>query len=148
MRRSPLPFLCLALTGCIGSLFESLPEEPPFPTGASFAYTAATYRYDTLLVGTITVLPADSGRFTGTWSLHWAPGADSTAWSVLPTGEGTLTGRITGPTQASVDLIGADTGRHILLGAFSDSAGWSGRWNYRDSLSGRPGGSFTARLLP
>ena len=147
MRRAALPLLLLSLSGCLDSLFESLPQEPPFPTGASFAYTATSFRFDTMLVGTITVLPADSGRFTGTWVLSWAPGVDSSSWSGLLAGEGSVTGFIRG-TNASISLMHADTLRRIVMYAGADSAGWTGTWNYYDSLVARRGGRFTARLIP
>lgn len=137
----------LALSGCLDSLFESLPPDPPFPTGASFAFTSTTYRLDTVQVGTIVVLAADSGRFTGTWELAWAPAADSTPYPGLISGQGTLRGSIQG-SQAAITLFGTDTTRRILLGAFADTAGWYGGWNYeRDSLR-RRGGRFTARMFP
>ena len=147
MRRAAVSLILLALTGCLDSLFESLPQEPPFPTGASFAFTATGFRYDTMLVGTIVALPADSGRFTGTWELRWVPGADSTAWAGLLSGEGTLAGVISG-ASASVSLIHTDTLRRIVMYAGPDSAGWIGNWNYHDSLIGRRGGRFTARFIP
>lgn len=147
MRRAAVALTLVTLTGCLDSLFESLPQEPPFPTGASFAFTSTTYRLDTLQIGTIVVLAADSGRFTGTWELAWAAAADSTPFPGLISGQGTLRGSIQG-SQASIILFSADTTRRILLGAFADTVGWHGGWNYeRDSLRLR-GGRFTARMFP
>ena len=147
MRRAAVSLIFLALTGCLDSLFESLPPEPPFPTGASFALTATGFRYDTMLAGTVVALPADSGRFTGTWELHWVPGADSTPWAGLLSGVGSVAGSISG-ASASISLIHTDTHRRIVMYAGPDSGGWTGYWNYHDSLVGRRGGRFTARMIP
>jgi hypothetical protein len=137
----------LALTGCFDSLFDTLAPEPLFATGASFAFTSMGYRADTLLVGTIDVLTADSGRFTGTWDLHWSAGADSTQYLGLRSGHGAVDGTL-GNGEASMDLVPTDSVGRLRLHAFADSLGWDGGWIYqRDSLF-RRGGRFTARLLP
>lgn len=147
MRRAGISLLLIVLTGCLATLFESLPEEPPFPTGASFTYISTTYRNDTLQIGTIAVVAADSGRFTGTWELAWPAGADSTRYPGLPNGRGSVVGVTTG-AEAFIDLIDADSLGRILLHAYADTSGWRGSWNYqRDSVS-RRGGVFTARMLP
>jgi hypothetical protein len=147
MRRAALSLILLALTGCLDSLFETLPSELPFPTGASFAFVSTTYRDVPVQVGTIDVLAAEAGRFTGTWELTWSPGSDSTIYPGLHGGRGTVEGTIFG-SEAAIDLVGGDPVGTIHLGAIPDSLGWSGGWNYRPDSTVRRGGRFTARMLP
>lgn len=147
MHRARSPFLLVLVTGCLGSLFESLPAEPSFPTAASFAITSTSYRSDPVQVGTIVLFPADSGRFTGTWALDWAPSVDSAYYAGLISGTGILKGAVRG-SEASITLFGTDTLRQITIFAYADTIGWSGSWNYQTESTQHRGGWFTARLLP
>lgn len=145
--RAVFPLFLLALTGCLDSLFESLPPAPFFPTSASFAITSTSYRLDTVQVGTIVLFAADSGRLTGTWDLGWAPSVDSTLFPGLISGTGVLTGSVRG-SEASITLFGADTLRRMTIFAYADTIGWGGSWNYQTESARRRGGRVTARLLP
>lgn len=145
--RLPLLPILLAAGGCLDPFPAGLPDGPSIAAGGTFSYVATSARSDTLLAGIVTLVAADSGKVTGTWAVHWVPGADSTPWIGLHGGAGTVTGSVRG-SWADLSLLRPDTSQGFTLQAFADSSGWAGRWSYRDSVTTRRGGYFTAHLDP
>jgi hypothetical protein len=138
----------LALAACYPDLDALLPDEPPVWTGATFDYTGWGGVESPLLQGVLHITEVDSSQFTGTWEIHWAPGADSSQVVGPQVGSGVLHGVFTVGGYVGLDLSQGDSIGSVRLTAVPDAVGWHGRWGYLDSAGPRTGGAFTATLRP
>lgn len=106
------------------------------------AYTARGQGKSTLLQGILEVTAVDSAGFAGNWSIHWAPGADSTMMVGPQVGIGTFHGLIR-DGQAALDVSREGSAGLVRLFAVPDGREWRGRWFYLDGGVPRAGGTFT-----
>jgi hypothetical protein len=141
-------FAALVLAACYPDLDALLPEVPPIWTGATFDYTGWGGSESPLLQGVLHITVVDSSQFTGTWEMHWAPGADSSLAGGLQVGSGVLHGDFTVDGYVGFDLSQGDSIGRVRVRAVPDATGWHGRWGYFGAAGPRSGGAFAATLRP
>ena len=91
-------------------------------------YQALSEDGHVLVTGEMNITVVDS-VVTGTWQLHWAPGADTTTHVGPQIGEGTLAGRQVGDSYA-IDLNPGWADNNVFLSAELTASGWSGTWSW------------------
>ncbi len=116
----------------------------PAPTGpGEYRYVARATSGATLLVGTLELTFPDDSTVTGTWSITWAPGADTTAEVGPQVGNGTLVGTRSGTTMF-LDLNPGYADHNVFLQAVAIGAGFEGEWSWSTFAGPRSRGAFAA----
>jgi hypothetical protein len=133
-----LPVLAMIVIGCNASEVSQVHE---LRSGA-LVYRATTLSGEALLTGSLD-LRFDDSLITGTWSIAWAPGADTTIEVGPQVGSGTLVGRRRG-NSLMIDLNpGWADNNAVLLGELIPQ-GVSGRWQWNTIAGPATEGRFTA----
>jgi hypothetical protein len=148
MRFTRVALLAIASASCFSGLVTLLPDDDRFSAGAQLAYTATGRSGDTLVVGVITLVATDSNAFSGTWTSHWAPGADSSRYVGGQIGAGTASGWVFANGTIRMVVTDGDTVSRVSLSGARDPEGWHGRWGAVAPGGIRAGGAFTATLQP
>lgn len=112
----------------------------------SFAYSAFDATGQPLLVGSLTIEAAPDSTLSGTWSIHWAPGADTTATIGPQVGTGTLAGR-SGSDGVFVDLNPGWADNNVFLMGGAAPGILAGEWQHSTILGPVAQGRFTLRRL-
>ncbi len=116
----------------------------PAPTGpGEFRYVARAASGTTLLVGTLELTFPDESTVTGTWSIGWAPGADTTAEVGPQVGSGTLAGTRS-ETAMALNLNPSLADHNVFLQATTTAAGFHGAWEWSTFAGPRTRGQFAA----
>lgn len=110
-------------------------------------YSAASAQDVPLLTGSLRLVIHDDSTVTGTWTIDWVAGADTTARVGPQVGTGTFSGQqlADGTVQLNLNPLYADN--NVFLSATVTRDGLSGEWSW----SGFPGvlgsGRFTATYV-
>jgi hypothetical protein len=124
---------------CLAGVFE------PTSIAGTLAYVAYADSGTRLLEGVLTIAPQSNQHIAGTWTIGWAPGAD------------TANANDVGPQLGTGDLIGAVQDTTVLVNltpTFSDdnvellacvtAAGFAGTWSHVGIAGEIAHGPFTA----
>jgi hypothetical protein len=131
----------LLLVACSGSAGEA-PVSRATPAG-TFLYTALGSGGKPLLQGEIELQVGDDSTLTGSWNIHWAPGADTTTTVGPQVGTGTLNGSFR-DTLLVIQLNPNMADNNVSLLAARGTAGYTGRWEYSTIAGPTAGGGFEA----
>jgi hypothetical protein len=140
----------LATAPAVGGACSGGTSTPSSPGEAAARDLSGSYQYlahdkagTLLLEGTLVLARLDDSTLTGTWVIHWAPGADTTQPVGPQVGDGVLHGIHTGnrwhltltPGWAdnNVDLVGVAQERNL-----------AGAWAHSIITGPYTGGSFQA----
>lgn len=140
-----IPILVLSLAAC------SSPKPVPAPAGEEagalgagrYAYTASSQSGDPLVTGTLTIdsSAAAAKELSGTWDLHWAEGADTTA----EVGPQLGTGRFDGIARGDSVAIGLNPGfadNNVNLRGAWNAGRITGSWEWDTFAGPRTRGTF------
>ncbi len=105
-------------------------------------YRATTLTGEPLLTGSL-VMNLDDSLVTGTWSITWAAGADTSVEVGPQVGSGTLVGRRSGNSLV-LDLNPGWADNNALLVGELTVSGVAGRWQWNTITGPRTEGRFTA----
>ena len=107
-------------------------------------YSAASAQGVPLLAGSLRLAMHDDSTVTGTWTIDWIAGADTTAPVGPQVGQGTLSGRqmADGSVQLNLNPFYADN--NVFLSATVTVAGLSGVWSWSGFAGPIANGRFQA----
>jgi hypothetical protein len=109
-----------------------------------YAYTAFSLTGAAILTGHLELTVHDDSVVTGSWSMDWLAGADTTLEVGPQIGSGTLAGRRSGELLL-LDLNPAYADNNVGLRASPKAGGYEGEWGW-DAFNGpRTSGAFVAR---
>ena len=141
MRFTALMIASLAVAACAVETTD--PITPRLLRSGSLRYEATTMDGQSLLLGQLTLeIHADS-TILGTWTIQWAPGADTTVEVGDQIGSGMLSGRQS-ENQASIDLNPGFADNNVVLVAPSVNQELAGTWYWSTIAGSRTQGLFTA----
>jgi hypothetical protein len=110
---------------------------------APYKYTARDGGGAALVTGELTLAVAEDSIVSGSWSTHWAFGADTTTEVGPQVGHGTLAGRLRHDTLL-VDLTPGNADNNaVLLGTWTGDT-IVGSWTWITVTGPRTSGPFTA----
>ncbi|MEO8635709.1 MAG: hypothetical protein ABI587_10580 [Gemmatimonadales bacterium] len=131
-------FATLLLAAC-----SSAPAGIAAARGDGFQYTARSAAGQSLLTGRLQLAFPDDSTVTGTWTIAWVPGADTTMEVGPQVGAGILTGSRSGDTlRLQLNPNMADN--NVGLRAVRTAEGYAGEWEWVAFTGPRSGGSFVA----
>jgi hypothetical protein len=137
--RTRLPLLVL-LTACSAGPSAGFPPDTDRP---SYSYTALSPTGEPILVGRIELAFLDDSIVTGTWTIAWIAGADTTLEVGPQVGSGTLAGSRSGGLLL-LNLNPSYADNNVGLRAIPSKGGYEGVWGW-DAFNGpRTSGTFTA----
>ena len=151
-RTTTLAALALMVAACDST--SPTPNRLIFPNGKrDFAYTAYSATGEPILNGTLHLEYAMTPLATlppqalgGTWSIHWAPGADTTLRVGPQVGSGTMDG-VDDSSGVRLSFIPNLVDEGVGLDGHAYGRNFSGTWNYF-TITGPTGhGRFTAIAL-
>jgi hypothetical protein len=141
---------CLTAAAC-GS--GTGPPEPACVTNAGLADVAGTFAYAAfdgsgrpVLEGTLVLTPQPSLGVTGTWTIGWSAGADTTALVGPQVGSGDLVGVFAGG-QITLDLNPGFADNDVGLSGCVTVEGFAGTWSYSGIAGPVAGGTFSATFV-
>ncbi|HET7042292.1 MAG TPA: hypothetical protein VFI13_09740, partial [Gemmatimonadales bacterium] len=146
------PFLALLLVGAMACDSTSpTPTRLDLPDGqGDFAYTAYSAGGQPILKGTLHLeyaftpaLSLPPQALGGTWSIHWAPGADSTLQVGPQIGSGTLNG-VDDSTGIRLSLLPNLVDEGVGLTGLVYGQEMTGTWTYFTIAGPSEHGRFTA----
>jgi hypothetical protein len=109
-----------------------------------FQYTARSATGQPLLTGRLKLAFPDDSTVTGTWTIAWVPGADTTLEVGPQVGSGALTGSRSGDTLL-LQLNPNMADNNVGLRALRTAEGYAGEWEWSAFTGPRTKGSFEAR---
>ena len=122
------------------------------PTAQQHAGDAGELQYvaratdDTpILEGRITLRFHSDSLVSGTWSIGWVPGADTTQEVGPQVGAGQLAGSRIGRDSFAIDLNPGFADNNVILTAVRSADGVTGTWYWATFAGSRGGGRFTAK---
>lgn len=119
------------------------PSAPAAMRAGGFAYSASTPAGDPILNGRISFEFTDDSTVTGTWSITWVEGADTTLEVGPQVGSGLLVGTRHGDTMM-IQLNPNYADNNVGLVAVPTAKGWRGEWEWVAFAGPRSRGPFTA----
>lgn len=128
----------LLCSACSGS-----PSAPAAQRAGGFEYHAFVTPGHEVLKGTIDFEFSDDSVVTGTWSIAWAMGADTTLEVGPQVGSGPLVGSRYGDTMR-IQLNPDFADNNVGLVAVATPDGWRGEWEWVAFTGPRTRGPFTA----
>lgn len=127
--------LCSACSGA--------PSAPAALRAGGFEYSAFIVPGQPILQGRINLEFPDDSTVTGTWTIAWADGADTT----LEVGPQVGIGRLVGTRHADTIVIQLNpdfADNNVGLLAVTTADGWRGEWEWVAFAGPRSRGPFTA----
>lgn len=138
MRNAMLASALVALVAC------STYPIAPAPTGpGEYRYAARSAEGASLLVGTLELTFPDDSTVTGTWTIKWVLGADTTTEVGPQVGSGTLAGTRSG-LMLSLDLNPGHADHNVFLQGTPTADGFEGDWHWSTFAGPRAAGAFAA----
>lgn len=119
------------------------PSAPAALRAGGFDYSASTAGGDPVLRGRINFEFTDDSTVTGTWTITWVEGADTTLEVGPQVGSGPLVGTRHGDTMM-IQLNPNFADNNVGLVAVPTAQGWRGEWEWVAFTGPRSRGSFTA----
>jgi hypothetical protein len=119
------------------------PSAPPALRDGSFQYAAFTESGQRVLEGRLRLTFPNEATVTGTWSIDWAAGADTTAVVGPQVGSGQLAGTHQRDTLV-IELNPGNADNNVGLVAVTTSPGWRGEWEWVTLTGPRSKGTFMA----
>jgi len=113
------------------------------PSGG-FHYTAMSPAGTPVLTGRIRLAFPDDSTITGTWTIAWLPGADTTTPVGPQVGTGDLFGSRSGDALW-IQLNPHNADHNVGLRALATTAGYTGEWEWVTFTGPHSRGSFAAR---
>lgn len=108
-------------------------------------YDAFTDQLRPLLSGTLDLVVHEDSTITGSWTIAWVPGADTTTRVGDQVGSGALTGRLWSDTVVVLDLNPGYADNNVTLGGACTVNGLAGTWTWSGIAGPMTHGRFTAR---
>jgi len=146
-----VPFMLAAATACDDA--PAGPETPaclpgvsqPAAIAGTLDYAAWSDSGTRLLEGVLAIAPQPNQHVSGTWSIHWAAGADTAnANDIGPQlGSGDLIG-VVQDTTVLVDLTPSFADNNVELLGCVTAAGFAGTWSHVGIAGEIAHGPFTA----
>ena len=141
MRASVCGLLCVSVVAaCGGAGIDALGT---LQTG-QLHYRASNALGVPLVAGTLRLVVHGDSSVTGSWSIDWVAGADTTAPVGPQVGSGTFSGRLLSDGSVQIDLNPTYVDNNVFLAGDVTTGGVSGAWTW----TGFPGvismGRFTA----
>ena len=130
-----------ALLACSGSAGEA-PAPDNIYTSA-FVYHASSASGQPLLTGQIDLRVAGDSTVSGSWNIHWAPGADQSIEVGPQVGFGELTGSLSG-SDVFLHLNPGMYDNNVFLRATRGPQGLTGRWEWSTFAGVSAAGTFQA----
>ena len=118
-------------------------ERPSALHAGALVYRATTLQGAPLLAGSLDLSYPDDSSVTGTWSITWDQGADTSVPVGPQIGSGTLTGHRAGDS-VYLDLSPAYADNNAMLLAQATLNGLTGRWQWSTIAGPQAEGLFTA----
>jgi hypothetical protein len=142
--------LLLTTATALGSACSSGTTAAVSPGDVAASDIRGSYRYlaydsagSLLLDGTLMLAPLDDSTLTGTWEIHWVPGADSTRPVGPQVGAGVLQGARTGDGW-HLSLTPGWADNNVDLFAVAREGHLGGDWAHSTITGPYTGGSFQA----
>ncbi len=126
------------LVACSGD-----PADVSLLRSGTLHYTARSAGGAPLLAGQIEFTFSGDSTLSGTWSIGWLPGTDTTVTVGPQVGSGELVGRRNGDTLL-IQLNPTNADHNVLLFAVVDGNGYSGRWEWSTIVGPQSAGTFSA----
>lgn len=133
--------VCGACSGEISA--PTSPGEVSQDLSGSYQYLARDNAGTLLLEGRLVLARLDDSTLTGTWTIHWAPGADTTQPVGPQVGDGTLHGIYTGD-RWHLSLTPGWADNNVDLVAVAEAGNLAGVWTHSIFTGPYSGGSFQA----
>jgi hypothetical protein len=138
-----MPMRSILLAPVLLLACSSAPDGRPDRPAGDFLYSAMSATGQPLLTGHLRVaFPTDS-TLTGTWTIAWLPGADTTAPVGPQVGSGVLLGSRSGDLFV-VQLNPTYADNNVALLAVPTTDGYSGQWEWSTLAGPASGGAFLA----
>ena len=113
----------------------------PVPRNGSLRYLGRGPSGEAVLAGRLEFTFTDDSTLTGTWAIHWLPGADTTLQVGPQVGTGTLVGNRMGDGLL-VQLNPGWADNNVDLNAGPTADGYSGQWSWTTATGPRSAGTF------
>ena len=134
----------LLLIPVVLSACSSDPVGRSTPPAGGFHYTALSPARTPVLTGHLTLAFPDDSTVTGTWTIAWLPGADTTTPVGPQVGMGDLLGsRAGGILWLQLNPNNAD--HNVGLRAQANAAGYTGEWEWVTFTGPHTRGLFSAQ---
>lgn len=146
MRLSLPSFALGALLAACGATKDVLVPSPDAVPGGLYAYEAYTMAGAPLLSGTMLLDVHRDASVTGTWSIGWVPGADTSVAVGPQVGAGMLRGSIENG-MLLLDLNPGWADNNVFLSGTARNGAIVGTWGYSTLVGAVSGGSFVVRIL-
>jgi len=140
MRTNPAGLLLLCVACSAG------PSAPATLRDGRLQYQAASASGQPLLTGSLQLVFPDDSTVAGSWSIRWAPGADTTGAVGPQIGTGLLAGHRQGD-RLVIELNPGSADNNVGLTATATPDGWRGEWEWVALTGPRSRGSFTAARI-
>lgn len=143
----------LATATALGGACSGRASTPVSPGDVAAKALSGSYRYlaydsagTLLLEGQLVLAPVDDSTLTGTWVIHWAPGADTTRPVGPQVGAGILHGAHTG-ARWHLTLTPGWADNNVELVGVAQEGDLAGVWAHSIITGPYTGGSFQATRL-
>ena len=141
MRRMTLA-CALAAAACSGN---AVAPRASLSTDRALRYEAYADQFRLVLVGSLELVVHGDSTVSGSWTIGWAPGVDTTTRVGPQVGSGALLGRVLPDTSVWLDLNPGNADHNVFLRGATTVNGLSGRWGYSGIAGEQEHGRFMAR---
>lgn len=132
----------LAAAACSG---DAVAPRASLRTDRALQYEAYTDQLRLLLIGSLDLVVREDSTVSGSWTIGWAPGVDTTTRVGPQVGSGALQGRVLPDTSVWLDLNPGNADYNVFLRGVTTVRGLSGRWGLSGIAGEQEHGRFAAR---